>query len=101
VPYICTRNQAECGRLAQLVQSISFTPRGSGVRIPHRPQGKPKHMFRLFLFPKALKIYYRMSTGHSPLNIKYKIWEIKKVKECFALFKALLVLRLFQKDQRS
>ena len=28
------------GRLAQLVQSISFTPRGSGVRIPHRPQKK-------------------------------------------------------------
>ena len=25
------------GRLAQLVQSIWFTPRGSGVRIPHRP----------------------------------------------------------------
>ena len=25
------------GRLAQLVQSTSFTPRGSGVRIPHRP----------------------------------------------------------------
>ena len=28
------------GRLAQLVQSIWFTPRGSGVRIPHRPQRK-------------------------------------------------------------
>ncbi len=26
------------GRLAQLVQSTSFTPRGSGVRIPQRPQ---------------------------------------------------------------
>ena len=25
-------------RLAQLVQSISFTPRGSGVRVPHLPQ---------------------------------------------------------------
>ena len=25
------------GRLAQLVQSIWFTPRGSGVRIPQRP----------------------------------------------------------------
>ena len=25
------------GRLAQLVQSTSFTPRGSGVRIPQRP----------------------------------------------------------------
>ena len=44
--YICTRNDKQkqslkvivrLGRLAQLVQSISFTPRGSGVRIPHRP----------------------------------------------------------------
>lgn len=30
------------GRLAQLVQSISFTPRGSGVRIPHCPQKTQK-----------------------------------------------------------
>jgi hypothetical protein len=28
------------GRLAQLVQSICLTSRGSGVRIPHRPQSK-------------------------------------------------------------
>ena len=33
--YICT---PVTGRLAQLVQSTSFTPRGSGVRTPHRPQ---------------------------------------------------------------
>ena len=26
------------GRLAQLVQSTSFTPMGSGVRVSHRPQ---------------------------------------------------------------
>jgi hypothetical protein len=32
--YICT---AFSGRLAQSVQSIWFTPRGSWVRIPHRP----------------------------------------------------------------
>ncbi len=25
------------GRLAQLVQSTWFTPKGSGVRLPHRP----------------------------------------------------------------
>jgi hypothetical protein len=101
VPYICTRNQAECGRLAQLVQSISFTPRGSGVRIPHRPQGKPKHMFRLFLFPKALKVYYRMSTGHSPLNIKYKIWEIKKLKNKKHSLGLSLCKVFPKKDQRS
>ena len=34
--YICTRS----GRLAQLVQSTCLTSRGSGVRIPHRPQLK-------------------------------------------------------------
>ena len=30
------------GRLAQLVQSTSFTPRGSGVRVPHRPHHPTK-----------------------------------------------------------
>ena len=33
LPYFCR----VLGRLAQLVQSISFTPRGPGVRVPHRP----------------------------------------------------------------
>ena len=38
-----TRNQIRShGRLAQLVQSIWFTPRGSGVRIPQRPQKEVK-----------------------------------------------------------
>ena len=32
--YICLSLD---GHLAQLVQSTSFTPRGSGVRIPQRP----------------------------------------------------------------
>ena len=38
------------GRLAQLVQSTSFTPRGSGVRVSHRPQiiEKPAHWSGLF-----------------------------------------------------
>ena len=40
------------GQLAQLVQSIWFTPRGSGVRIPHRPQIRRKalHKCRALLF---------------------------------------------------
>ena len=38
-PYLCIAFETEVyGRLAQLVQSIWFTPRGSGVRIPQRPQ---------------------------------------------------------------
>ena len=36
--YICTPP----GRLAQLVQSTCLTSRGSGVRIPQRPQPKSK-----------------------------------------------------------
>ena len=36
--YICT----PLGRLAQLVQSTCLTSRGSGVRIPQRPQPKDK-----------------------------------------------------------
>ena len=35
-PYLCTRLQ-EQGRLAQLVQSICLTSRGSAVRIRQRP----------------------------------------------------------------
>ena len=34
--------QRDSGRLAQLVQSICLTSRGSGVRIPHRPQHKSR-----------------------------------------------------------
>ena len=46
-PYLCIAFETEVyGRLAQLVQSIWFTPRGSGVRIPQRPHLKTKH-FRL------------------------------------------------------
>ena len=37
--YLCTRKQA-IGRLAQLVQSVCLTSRGSGVRIPQRPQNE-------------------------------------------------------------
>ena len=40
--YLCIAFETEVyGRLAQLVQSIWFTPRGSGVRIPQRPQRIP------------------------------------------------------------
>ena len=48
---------ARLGRLAQLVQSTSFTPRGSGVRTPHRPQKfKKRHwkQCRFFLYVNSL-----------------------------------------------
>jgi hypothetical protein len=41
--------QIHFGRLAQLVQSICLTSRGSGVRIPQRPQKKVvQEIVRLF-----------------------------------------------------
>ena len=52
--YICTTQQ---GRLAQLVQSTSFTPRGSGVRTPHRPQKTPIEILEFF-FVKLGENYF-------------------------------------------
>ena len=59
-PYLCTvfkrerqQNQIKKGRLAQLVQSVCLTSRGSGVRIPQRPPIKNRrkqNRFLLFLF---------------------------------------------------
>ena len=62
-PYLCTvfkrerqQNQIKKGRLAQLVQSVCLTSRGSGVRIPQRPPiktGESKIAFSCFcLFAK-------------------------------------------------
>lgn len=45
------------GRLAQLVQSTSFTPRGSGVRISHRPL-KASHYWGVFFIWAILFTYY-------------------------------------------
>ena len=66
-PYLCTvfereRTTAKSnkkGRLAQLVQSVCLTSRGSGVRIPQRPPiktGENKNVFSCFsLFTKQQK----------------------------------------------
>ena len=64
-PYLCIAFETEVyGRLAQLVQSIWFTPRGSGVRIPQRPQNRKLKMLRevreaFFVF---LPLLYKLST---------------------------------------
>ena len=39
------------GRLAQLVQSTWFTPKGSGVRISHRPLLMMKELTEILLTP--------------------------------------------------
>ena len=46
--YLCNR-LGKAGRLAQLVQSICLTSRGSAVRIRQRPQGRSQFWER-FLF---------------------------------------------------
>ena len=58
---------SQSGRLAQLVQSIWFTPRGSGVRIPHRPQDKAETKVSAFLFSRSVKSVAFVC-----------LWEIKK-----------------------
>ena len=48
--------QKQKGRLAQLVQSVCLTSRGSGVRIPQRPQEKSKveRLCSFFLYPSGV-----------------------------------------------
>ena len=63
--YICTRS----GRLAQLVQSTCLTSRGSGVRIPHRPQLKKRKKAIhesgwLFSFSRSSEVYFGETGGN-------------------------------------
>ena len=70
--YICTRNQIRShGRLAQLVQSIWFTPRGSGVRIPQRPQKEVKKGFLFYVlnFPGPRSFFRIIQRAGDPIDI--------------------------------
>ena len=69
------------GRLAQLVQSIWFTPRGSGVRIPQRPH-PISIMSGLTSCCKAIFFYLLTSL----LNFLSPLWLITQKKK--------LILRL-------
>ena len=77
-PYLCIAFETEVyGRLAQLVQSIWFTPRGSGVRIPQRPRNRSltKKFVRLFLFLTAFCLtlpYDRMLNRKKVTLYKYR-----------------------------
>ena len=62
-------NQFERGQLAQLVQSTSFTPRGSGVRIPHCPQQSFSSTEAFFM----LYISFLLSCLHSVSIARYNI----------------------------
>ncbi len=52
--------QSGKGRLAQLVQSTWFTPKGSGVRIPCRP-----------LFFKIASLYFRATSSAGSEHLVY------------------------------
>ena len=61
---------ASPGRLAQLVQSTSFTPRGSGVRVPHRPPATRPLRCRGFFVPYNR---FKHQTGSGHLNAAWGI----------------------------
>ena len=62
------------GRLAQLVQSTSFTPRGSGVRTPHRPPNfNPTEMWDFFIRQNFIYMPYSIYILHSLTKDKFYI----------------------------
>ena len=71
--YICTRS----GRLAQLVQSTCLTSRGSGVRIPHRPQLKRERK-------PSTKVGGFFHFRHRAKFTSARLAEIKKAQRCCA-----------------
>ena len=61
--YFCSRfrkigRYKKFGRIAQLVQSTWFTPKGSGVRIPLRPRIERLSKGSLFLYPSLLLLAF-------------------------------------------
>ncbi len=68
------------GQLAQLVQSISFTPRGSGVRIPHCPRKKAFHLWRAFFVYFDLMRFYLYILHSRQLN-KYYVGHTSNIEE--------------------
>src|SRR5690606_21016103 len=65
--YIC--NPITKGRVAQLVQSTWFTPRGSGVRIPSRPQ-LFKFLCNWISNISRIEVYQAFKTKAFLLNLK-------------------------------
>ena len=64
------------GRLAQLVQSTSFTPRGSGVRIPQRPHQSKSQCIALgfFVFKKEesfILVFFKTKNVHEVHRIVF------------------------------
>ena len=76
-PYLCIAFETEVyGRLAQLVQSIWFTPRGSGVRIPQRPRNRSltKKFVRLFLFLTSfIQTFFLLLSYNSGKRVNFAV----------------------------
>ena len=98
--YICTRS----GRLAQLVQSTCLTSRGSGVRIPHRPQLKKRKkaihesgwLFSFSTSSKACFSEYRNEKRQTLLrsgwlSFSFKLGTRAPVKGSFAVRRKILL----------
>ncbi len=62
MPYICIRFDKK-GSLAQLVQSVCLTSRGSGVRLPQLPL-QDRFSNRSFFMPRVK--YGLVETSHDP-----------------------------------
>gem|GEM_PF-6676280 len=73
------------GRIAQLVQSTWFTPKGSGVRIPLRPQKVFRNedlflfmnYFTYILYSEKLDKYYVGYTKEISQRLEQHLWKHK------------------------
>ena len=80
-PYLCSAFEKQSnersleGRLAQLVQSICLTSRGSGVRIPQRPPFKRDACYDASLFLCLLVYIYKYSNDpNERIRFDNKYW---------------------------
>ena len=66
-PYFCNAFERNEGRLAQLVQSVCLTSRGSGVRIPQRPRKRQctAHKTRALSSAGSERLPYKQRVGGS------------------------------------
>ena len=77
-PYLCIAFETEVyGRLAQLVQSICLTSRGSAVRIRQRPRQKgslTKKFVRLFLFLTSfIQTFFLLLSYNSGKRVNFAV----------------------------
>ena len=89
------------GFLAQLVQSIWFTPRGSGVRIPQDPQKRKRNLSKKFGFLAQLVQSNWFTPRGSGVRIPQDPQKISQISGRFFYFipKQFIKLLLHFSDQ--